>query len=818
MAHNLLPYRKHFRDLPMNRITLIMAIGFLFAFIIFVRLFYLQVIRAEYYQQIAFEKNQGYTEIPARRGEILIQDLNSNEPYALATNTTFKLVYADPTLIDDPIYVGEKLAPLLFDVELERERDQERYENLLREYESALDIDEEEPPEEESTEEQAEQSEAQTEEQGGSEADAQNQEGTEVTTEENPTSSGGDVFDPATIDEASILNLSYSDLILHTDEELYILFKQELIDTLSKKTRSVILLGDELEPELIDDINALYLPGIEVTENGVLYAYPSQISNKEQTAKKLAEVLDVDRDNLESILVGRNRYVILKRKLPHDISDAIETLTDENEETFFGIRMQEEYYRYYPEGELGAQILGYLNSADTGQYGIESMFEIELQGESGYFTSQIDASGKQITVGDSEIQEAINGSDIMLTIDRTIQAEAEKVLAKGVDNFQADSGLIIVQDPSTGKILAMAHYPTFDPNEYSDAYELEEIDLSQEDRDNLYRTGEDENERMYLYIRKDPDQRIELFYDSDLDIYYKYANDVGPEVYQLKAVTLPYEPGSVFKPIAMAAAIDADEVTPYSTFVSHGPVQVDEYEIHTFNDVYYGISTMTEVLIHSDNTGMVYVAQQLGSALFYDYLEAFGFSEKTHIEFEGEHSGQLEYYDYWAESELVTKAFGQGITVTPIQLVTAISSIANGGLLMQPYIIEYIQEADGRMHEFEPEVVRRIITEETSHEVTAMMTAVVEQGAPLATLDNHYAAGKTGTAQTYKWGKALSGKGTTITSFVGFAPIDDPQFTVLIKLDRPKTIEWGAATAGPIFKELAEFLMNYYNIPPDKTS
>ncbi len=788
-AKTLFKYRKHFRELPMNRITVLIALGFIIIFIIFVRLFFLQVIKAGYYQQIAFEKNQGYTEIPARRGEILIQDRNSDEPYALATNTTFKLVYADPTLIEDPTYVGETLTPLLFDLEEEQERDQERYENLLREYEKTFEsLEEMEGADEES--EESEEEEAEWEE---------HVEETE-----------------STINLENLL--SYTDLKLHTDEELYMLFQQELIDTLSEKTRSVILLTEDLEPTYIDAINNLYLPGVEITENGSLYAYPPQISNKGSVAKDLAEILNVEEDNLESILEGRNRYVILQRKLPHESSQEIERLQDEEEAAFFGIRLQEEYYRYYPEGELAAQILGYTNATSTGQYGLESMFEIELKGQTGYFTSQIDASGKQITVGDSEIQEAIDGSNIMLTLDRTIQAEAESVLAKGVEEFQADSGLIIVQEPATGKILAMAHYPTFDPNNYGDAYELEEIEIPEDQEEFLYRVGEEENERIYLYIRKDPDQRIEVFYDAEKDAYFKYTNDVGPEVYQLKAVTLPYEPGSVFKPVAMASAIDAGEVTPYTTFYSNGPIQVDEYEIHTFNDVYYGTSTMTEVLIHSDNTGMAFVAQELGKALFYDYLEAFGFTEKTHIEFENEHSGLLEYYDFWAESELVTKAFGQGISVTPVQLITAISTIANGGLLMQPYIVDYIEEADGRMNEFEPEIVRRVLTEETCDQVTAMMTAVVEQGAPLAAIDNHYVAGKTGTAQTYKWGRALSGRGTTITSFVGFAPIEDPQFTVLVKLDRPKTVEWGAATAGPIFHELAEFLFTYYNVEPDKTS
>lgn len=771
----------------MNRITILITVGFVVIFIIFVRLFFLQVIKADYYKQVAFEKNQGYTEIPARRGEILIQDRNSDEPYALATNTTFKLVYADPTLIEDPAYVGKTLTPLLFNLEDEQERDQERYENLLREYKRTLT-----PTTETET--------ATTDE---------SEESSEIPTE-TPS------VETPSIDLDQLL--SYSDLKLHTDEELYTLFEQELINTLSEKTRSVILLTENLEPDTIEQINNLNLTGVEVTENGTLYAYPSQISNKTNVAKQLADILEVERDNLESVLEGRNRFVILKRKLPHDISTQIETLQKEQEKEFFGIRLQEEYYRYYPEGQLAAQVLGYTNSSDIGQYGIESRFESELKGETGYFTSQIDASGKQITVGDSEIQEAVDGSDIMLTIDRTIQAETEKVLAEGVEKYQADSGLIIVQEPSTGKILAMAHYPTFDPNNYGDVYELEEIDLTQDQKDNLYRVGEGDNERMYLYIRKDPDERIELFYNAEKDAYFKYKNKVGPDVYQLKSVTLPYEPGSIFKPIAMSAAIDAGEVTPYTTFYSNGPVSVDEYEIHTFNDQYYGTSTMTDVLVHSDNTGMVFVAQKLGAALFYDYLEAFGFTDKTHIEFDNEHTGVLEYYDYWAPSELVTKAFGQGISITPIQLITAMSAIANDGILMQPYIVDYIEDAGGHINEFEPKIVRRVLTEDTCDQVTAMMTAVVEKGAPLAALENHYIAGKTGTAQTYKWGKALSGRGTTIASFLGFMPINDPQFTVLVKLDRPKTVEWGASTAGPMFKELAEFLVNYYNIEPDKTS
>lgn len=793
VASTLLQYRKHFRDLPINRITLVMALGFCFMFVIFARLFYLQVVKANYYQQVALEKNQGYTEIPARRGEILIQDSNSEEPYALATNATFKLVFADPTLIDDPVYVGEKLAPLLFDLEDEQERDEERYENLLDKYKKEAGITT---------------TEAYTGTEGAAAAPV-----TDTTT--TPDATAEEEAEPASETPVDF-TVSYDDLRLHSDDELYALFKEELIDTLEQKTRSVVLYIENLEPDLAAAISAARLTGVEITEKGSLYFYPPQISDKEKVAKELAEILNADKADIEDALIGKNRFVILKRKLAHEISDEIEKLMEEEEKEFFGIRLREEYYRYYPESNLGAQLLGYVSSWGEGQYGIESAFDAVLQGQSGYFTSSIDGGGKQITVGETEFQDAVNGSDVMLTIDRAIQAKVEEELAKGVNDSDADSGIVIVQDPSTGKILAMAHYPTFDPNSYSEVYETEKIDLTPDQIENLYRVGEAENERIYLYIRKDPDVRIELFYNPDNDSYYKYKNEVGPEVYQLKAVQLPYEPGSVFKPIAMAAAIDAGEVTPYTTFYSNGPVEVDEYFIKTFNNSYYGLSTMTEVLIHSDNTGMVFVAFKLGRALFYDYLQAFGFGQKTRIEFEGENEGTVEYYDYWADSELVTKAFGQGITVTPIQLITAISALANGGLLMQPYIVDYVEDADGKRQVYEPEVVRRVVTEKTSDEVTAMMTAVVENSAPRAQLPTHYIAGKTGTAQTYKHGIALSGVGTTIVSFIGFAPISDPKFTILVKMDRPKNSEWAEANAGPVFHNIAEFLVNYYNIPPDK--
>lgn len=761
------------RSLRLSRISLIFVGIFMVTGLIILRLFYLQVIAHGYYQDVANREQYGYSTLPARRGEILIEDYHSGEVYKLGTNTTLDMIYADPTLIDDPALVAETLAPLLFDLVIQQEIDEVRYQD---EYDAIMNLENE------------------------------------------------------TLREEALSKLAYK-----TDEELFDEYQGDLEDTLAQKTRDVILVAEELDEETQAEIRGLNLEGTELTENGNLYAYPAQISNKTSIAKKLAEVFNIAPDNLELILLGKNRFVILKRRLDPEISQQIETIlendrkkdevTGEEPLNFLGIRMQEEYFRFYPEQELGAQVLGYVNSAGDGQYGMEGTYDDILQGMDGIFTSQIDAYGNQITVGDSVIEQAVDGADITLTIDRAIQLQVERYLAAGVKEYRADSGQVMVIDPKTGAILAMAQYPTFDPNSYGDVFELVEIDISNEDMENkVYISGTEEEPIYWYYKQVDPDVRIQIFPDEEEpDKWWAYENEVGPEVYKNKMVQEVYEPGSVFKPLVMSAAINSGEVTANSTFVDSGPIGVDmnvytgEYDffIKTFNGEYHGIETMTQVLQHSCNTGMTYVAKKLGDALFYSYIKAYGFLSRTDIGIDDEVTGKVEHYDGWTESELVTKAFGQGISMTPIQLAQAYIALANDGMMMQPYLIKKIEYADGSVEEFEPKVVQQVITEDTAQTITAMMAAVAESYIGLS-LDNHYFAGKSGTAQTYKWGKALSGPGTTIGSFAGFGPVDDPQFLVLVKMDHPRQSEWGAETAGKVFKNVATYLFDYYNLPPDK--
>ena len=762
--------------LRLNRTTPLFIAIYVVTGIILIRLFYLQVIAHGYYEEVAQREQYGYTTLPARRGEILIEDYHSGEVYTLATNTTLDMIYADPTLIKEPAAVAETLAPLLFDLETEKELDQKRYEE---EYEAILKLE-----------------------------------------------------------NAVLREEALSKLKLKNDEELSAAYRQTLEDTLADKTRDIILITTDLDATQQEEIKALHLEGVELTGEGQLYAYPTKIGDKKKVAKALGEVFgstDDEIENLETILLGKNRYVVLARKLDPAVSEQIETILKEDslasdgldaDPVFLGIRLQEEYFRYYPEQDLAAQVLGYVAGDGTGQYGIEGTFNEILQGADGIFTSKVDAYGNQITVGDSVIEDAVDGANITLTIDRAIQTKVEEFLKEGVEAFRPDSGQIIVMNPQTGAVLAMAQYPTYNPNLYSEVFEKVEIIIPGDKLDKIRVTGTEEEPRYFYYIDENTDVRIEIFKDpEESGKYYSYKNTWGPEVYKNKMIQEVYEPGSVFKALTMSAAIDAGELTPNTTFMDSGPIGVDfnkftstyDYFIETFNKQYHGLETMTQVLEHSCNTGMTFVVKKMGAGLFYSYLKAYGLLEKTGLGINDEVQGDVEHSDNWTESEMVTKAFGQGITMTPLQLIQAYTALGNGGTMMRPYLIKQIEYADGTVEDFEPEIVAQVIKPKTASEITAMLTSVVNQYTSKIALEDHYIAGKSGTAQTYKNGEAVGGAGATITTFIGYGPIEDTEFLVLVKMDHPRSSEWAEATSGQVFHKVMEFLFDYYSIPPDRT-
>ena len=736
----------------------------------------MQIFEVDEYRALSEDQNSRGVVLPAKRGNIYARDYRTDELFPLAQNSTTYTIFADPMLLDSGSEAGiaDLLLPLLWEAQQQLLDEDE-------EIEVELSVEEDEEKE-------------------------------DLTAEviENPE------------EEVDIQRDSQA------------AFRNRLISKLTTKDVVRRELYDIGEAELQLVMEA-FLPGVGV-DGEILTINPALIDNPEDTATKLATILATDYDNVYPLMIRKKvRYVKLLSKVSSDIRDEIEALG------IRGIGSIAEYRRIYPEGELAAQVVGFLNHDEEGAYGVEGSYNDVLAGEDGLRKTQVDPLNRQITVGDITIENAEDGNSVVLTIDRAIQEVAERELAAMVDSQRADSGQVIVMEPYTGAILALAHYPTYNPNEYGDVYEMEELVKHIEKHKNvdaegnvieveeeIWETAEGEKittEWGVDYIIRDS-YRFPVYseYDAEGKVLKKviYANRLGEGVFALKAATDPYEPGSVFKPIVMSMALDAGEVTPTTKSIYNSPVQLDEMlrgkpiTIKNAEGSYHGMETMTEVIENSSNIGMTFVAEQLGKATFYDYLVKFGFGERSGVDFEGEDAGSLANYTKWTLSETITKAFGQGITTNLFQMAAAYSALANGGLLMKPYIVDEEITPDGEVIKHEAKTIRRVIDAETSATITQMLVASVEEGlAVRGGVEGYFVAGKTGTSQTYLRGKALNDLGTTITAFGGYAPATNPKFIMIVKIDRPRVSEWGASTAAPVFHAVAEeMLTNYFAIPP----
>ncbi len=468
----------------------------------------------------------------------------------------------------------------------------------------------------------------------------------------------------------------------------------------------------------------------------IIFADPSEIIGKEkkQIAETLSDLTGKTPEELEIILSKKDSlYEPLVKKATQEQVDFI------NKNGFSGIDVVYESSRFYPLKKTGAQILGYVSSNEPGWkglYGAELFYNDELNGRIG------DKPG--------ELKDAYEnkGKDMLLTIDRNIQVQAEEVLDGLVDKFEAEGGTVIVEDPKTGKILAMANNPTFDPNTYGK---------------------------------------------------FKQATFTNSGVQSI------YEPGSIFKVITMASGLDSGKITPDTAFVDKGSLTLNGKTIKNWDLKAHGKVTMTNVIEQSINTGAAFAEKTLGHDLFYDYLIKFGFNEKTKVDLPGEVVGSLNpLRNNTRDINFATASFGQGISVTPIRLISAISAIANNGVLMKPYL----------NIESKPEIASRVISAEASREVVDMMVSAVDK-AEIARIKGYTVAGKTGTAQIPDFKNGGYSK-EYIHTYVGFAPAYDPKFIVLIKLDKPKGVSLLAgATVVPAFRDFSQFILNYYNIPPD---
>lgn len=429
-------------------------------------------------------------------------------------------------------------------------------------------------------------------------------------------------------------------------------------------------------------------------------------------------------------------------------------------EALHGVQVRKTSTRRYIEGSMAAPVIGLVGRDEQGLAGLEYQLDELLGGQSGLLVQEVDGLGNPIPFGPRAEMPYQQGASIVLTIDRNLQWIAETALRDAVEKWDAQGGHIIMMDPRNGDILALASLPTYDPTT---------IDLDHPDSLALLRS--------------------------------RAASDI-------------YEPGSTMKVITMAAALEAGIISPHTTFVDTGAVVIDDRTIRNFDLSYHGEQTMTQVLQRSLNTGTVWVAQQLGARTYYEYVYKFGFGASTQSGLPGEIGGVVtDSTDIrWSPAQLATNSFGQGIAVTPLQIVQAYATIARGGIPVQPRLVSAIITDDG-VQQFDPQTDSRVISRETAATLTTMMQAVVDGvlGHP-AQVEGWPVAGKSGTSDVVEEGAYLEGE--SLASFAGFAPANDPRIVVLVRIDRPQGEIFGGIVAAPIFSELMSVVLPYLGVPP----
>lgn len=503
-------------------------------------------------------------------------------------------------------------------------------------------------------------------------------------------------------------------------------------------------------------------PIVQDKEIWVVYAVPREVKpeNASSTAQGLAELLQMPADEILQKITSTSTYIVLAKDVPLEVSDAIRSHTIE----WRGIGTRKQLTRWYPEGGFGGQLLGFVGENDQrereGRYGIEAYYNDMLAGVAGKIVTERDASGRRLTIGDTHIEEARDGSSLVLTIDRAIQYEACKKIAEAVGRFGAQSGTIIVMNPKTGAVMAMCSAPDFSP--------------------------------------------------ADM----RSITDIG--VLNNPATYYVYEPGSIFKPLTLAAGLDAGKITADTVYVDSGAEEIDDFTIRNSDKLAHGRQTMTQVLEKSLNTGTIFVQRLLGRELFQTYVKKLGFGKKTEIDTRSEGVGNVAALERRGAIFSATASFGQGISTTPIQMMQAFTALANKGTMMKPYVVQEVLRPDGTSEKTKPQVVDDVFRPRTAQTMTAMLINVVENGhGKRAGVPGYYVAGKTGTAQIPDpRGGYLDD--ATIGSFIGYAPAQDPAFLMLVKIDKPTTVNFAESSAAPIFGEMAAFLLSYLRIPPTR--
>ena len=483
-----------------------------------------------------------------------------------------------------------------------------------------------------------------------------------------------------------------------------------------------------------------------------VYVDPSNVEDRTKVSSNLSSILGVKRQKITGALSNQGSFRWIARQISPVRTERIRTLK------LKGVHLVQEPRRFYPHRELACHLLGFAGLDSTGLDGLESKYDEYLKGVPKKVVWGRDARGRKIYLSDDSGSAVDDRScSLFLTIDSKIQYIVESQLKKAIEDTGAKGGTVIVMDPGTGEVLAMANEPLFNPNEFS-------------------------------------------IYPADAR--------------RNRAVTDCFDPGSVFKPFMAAAALEEGLVTETDIFdCENGSYTVGNRVIHDAQNEKFQELNLPDIIKHSSNIGSVKIAEKLGKEKFYHYITMFGFGSKTGIDLPGESRGILRNSKDWTDVDFATIAFGQGVSVTAIQLVTAMSAIANDGVLMKPHVVRCMVDKKGSVvKEIEPVAVRRVISPETSHRITSILTDVVEEGTGgNARIVNLSVAGKTGTSQKFDFDLGRYSARKVEASFIGFFPAEDPQMVILVMLDEPKIHRWGGAAAAPVFKEVSEQILRCFN-------
>ena len=510
---------------------------------------------------------------------------------------------------------------------------------------------------------------------------------------------------------------------------------------------------------LEDKTHSLF-PAAIAQQKYLVEGNPQQrIENAPELYETLSAIVPLERDEFFNRLAPPSAsYAIFARDIPRDAALRITDLE------IPGIWVGREEQRIYPENAVGSHLLGFVGYMDReriGRYGVEQYYNELLSGTPGSYDGDQSQEGFLLSFGSSLFSKKKDGADIVLTIDPHIQSMAHTAAVELMETWHAASVGILVLDPFTGAVRAMESLPSFDPNEYGSV--------------------------------------------ADFDLF------LNPFTQKL------FEMGSIVKPLTMAAGLDARAISEQTTYFDAGFIRIGDTTIRNHDEKARGNQRMYDILDQSLNTGAVFIMRQLGKRAFHDYLDRFGLGTVTGVDLPNEIPGNLKNLEIGGAVEYATASFGQGIAVTPLSLAAALSAVANGGNLMQPYVVQRVMEGDEIVQETQPILRRRVVRRETSEIVSRMLAQVVDKtlAGGIVSLPRYHIAAKTGTAQIPNQ-NAPGYSDYSLHAFFGYAPAFDPRFLILLYMEKPQGVKYASQTLAEPFRKLTEFIINYYEIPPDR--